>query len=99
MVSRRNGYSWSFFLFFFNIFVHKRYSILCLGSIYVEMISNLVEPILRNPSINFVRYNTFHSIPTGTNNLIGRAAHIAILDSELFVEKFILVSAAKYFKW
>ncbi|CAF4529567.1 unnamed protein product [Rotaria sp. Silwood2] len=68
------------------------------GSIYVEMISNLLEPILRNPSITFVRYNAFHNIPSGTNNIIGRAAHIAILDSELFVEKLILISAAKYFK-
>ena len=62
------------------------------------MISNLLEPIIRNPAITFVRYNAFHNIPTGTNNFIGRAAHIAILDSELFVEKLILVSAAKYFK-
>jgi hypothetical protein len=68
------------------------------GSVYVEMIKNLLEPILRNPSITFVRYNVFHNIPSGTNNFIGRAAHIAILDSELFVEKLILVSAAKYFK-
>ena len=68
------------------------------GSVYVEMISNILEPILRNPAITFVRYNAFHNIPSGTNNLIGRAAHIAILDSELFVEKLILVSAAKYFK-
>ncbi|CAF3725517.1 unnamed protein product [Adineta steineri] len=68
------------------------------GSVYVEMINNLLEPILRNPSITFVRYNAFHNIPSGTNNFIGRAAHIAILDSELFVEKLILVSAAKYFK-
>ncbi|CAF1327656.1 unnamed protein product [Rotaria sordida] len=68
------------------------------GSIYVEMINNLLEPILRNPSITFVRYNAFHNIPSSTNNLIGRAAHIAILDSELFVEKLILVSVAKYFK-
>ncbi|CAF2818752.1 unnamed protein product [Rotaria sp. Silwood2] len=68
------------------------------GSIYVEMINNLLEPILHNSSITFVRYNAFHNIPSGTNNFIGRAAHIAILDSELFVEKLILVSAAKYFK-
>jgi hypothetical protein len=71
---------------------------LVLGSIYVEMIGNLLEPIIRNPSITFVRYNAFHNIPAGTNTLIGRAAHIAILDSELFVEKLVLVSAAKYFK-
>ena len=62
------------------------------------MINNLLEPILRNPSVIFIRYNTFHNIPSGTNNFIGRAAHIAILDSELFVEKLILVSAARYFK-
>lgn len=68
------------------------------GSIYVEMMSNLLEPILRDPSITFVRYNAFHNIPAGANNIIGRAAHIAILDSELFVEKLLLVSAAKYFK-
>ena len=62
------------------------------------MINNLLEPIIRNPSIKFVRYNAFHNIPSSTNNFIGRAAHIAILDSELFVEKLILVSVAKYFK-
>ena len=68
------------------------------GSVYVEMINNLLTPILANPSITFVRYNAFHNIPSGTNTLIGRAAHIAILDLELFVEKLILVSAAKYFQ-
>lgn len=67
------------------------------GSVYVEMITNLLGPIVENPSITFVRYNAFHNIPSGTNNFIGRAAHIAILDSELFVEKLVLVSAAKYF--
>ena len=69
------------------------------GSIYVEMINNLLGPIVRQPSITFVRYNAFHNIQSSTNNFIGRAAHIAILDSELFVEKLVLVSAAKYFKW
>lgn len=68
------------------------------GSIYVEMVNNLLGPIVRQPSITFVRYNAFHHIPSSTNNFIGRAAHIAILDSELFVEKLVLVSAAKYFK-
>ncbi|CAF4421355.1 unnamed protein product [Adineta steineri] len=84
------------------MYVIKTFNIIFLsifsGSVYVEMINNLLEPILRNPSITFVRYNAFHNIPSGTNNFIGRAAHIAILDSELFVEKLILVSAAKYFK-
>ena len=70
----------------------------CLGSIYVQMINNLLGPIVRDPSITFVRFNAFHNIPSGANNIIGRAAHIAILDSELFVEKLISISAAKYFK-
>ncbi len=35
---------------------------------------------------------------SGTSNFIGRAAHIAVLDSELFVEKLVLVAVAKYFR-
>ena len=27
----------------------------------------------------------------------GRAAHIAVLDSELFIEKFLLIAVQKYF--
>ncbi len=68
------------------------------GSIYKEMLNNLLKPIVDNPNITLVRYCVFHSLPGGTSSLIGRAAHIAVLDSELFVEKFILVSAAKYFR-
>jgi hypothetical protein len=28
----------------------------------------------------------------------GRAAHIAVLDSELFIEKFLVIAALKYFQ-
>lgn len=68
------------------------------GSIYKEMVYNILKPIQENPNITFKRYSVFHTLPSGTSNFIGRAAHIAVLDSELFVEKLILVSAAKYFR-
>jgi hypothetical protein len=68
------------------------------GSVYREMVSNILKPIKNNPNITFKRYSAFHSLSSGTNNFIGRAAHIAVLDSELFVEKLILVSVAKYFR-
>ena len=45
-----------------------------------------------------VRYDVQHALPSNTNALIGRAAHIAVLDSELFIEKFLVTSALKYFQ-
>jgi hypothetical protein len=68
------------------------------GEAYRQMLINLLKPITIKSDINFIRYSAFHSLPGGTSNFIGRAAHIAVLDSELFVEKLILVSAAKYFR-
>ena len=44
-----------------------------------------------------VRYDVYHALTSTTNHLIGRAAHIAVLDSELFIEKFVTVSCLKYF--
>lgn len=68
------------------------------GNVYREMVWNILRPINENPNIVFKRYTSFHNLPSGTSNFIGRAAHIAVLDSELFVEKLILVSVAKYFR-
>ena len=68
------------------------------GDVYRDMVANILKPIKSNPHITFKRYSAFHCLPSGTNNFIGRAAHIAVLDSELFVEKLILVSVAKYFR-
>ena len=68
------------------------------GTIYREMVTNMLKPIRDNPAINFRRYSAFYSLPNGTSNLIGRAAHVAVLDSEFFVEKLVLVSVAKYFR-
>jgi len=61
------------------------------------MVANLLQPIVYKSDIEFVRYDVFHALPNTTNTLIGRAAHIAVLDSELFLEKFMLVVGLKYF--
>ena len=62
------------------------------------MVDNILQPILFNSDINFVRYDVFHALPSNANTMIGRAAHIAVLDSELFIEKLLTVSVVKYFK-
>ncbi|KAL0166895.1 hypothetical protein M9458_038739, partial [Cirrhinus mrigala] len=50
------------------------------------------------PNCRLIRQNVFHALPNTANTLIGRAAHIAVLDSELFLEKFLLVAGLNYFK-
>ncbi|PAA57085.1 hypothetical protein BOX15_Mlig001885g6, partial [Macrostomum lignano] len=65
-----------------------------MSAVYMEMVSNLLQ---RLSKVLTVRYDVHHCFPSSTNSLIGRAAHIAVLDSEVFLDKFISVSAAKYF--
>jgi hypothetical protein len=61
------------------------------------MVTNLLHPLLKS-STKLVRYDVHHAIPShSANSIIGRAAHIAVLDSEIFIEKFISVSGVKYF--
>ncbi|XP_033645053.1 protein FAM135A-like [Asterias rubens] len=69
-----------------------------IGLVYNEMISNLLQPVIQNPDSTLIRYDVNHTLSTSANTLIGRAAHIAFLDSELFIEKFMVVSALNYFK-
>ncbi|XP_048153573.1 protein FAM135A isoform X1 [Corvus hawaiiensis] len=68
------------------------------GPVYAEMIQNLLLPVLQNKECNLVRYNVINALPNTADSLIGRAAHIAVLDSEIFLEKFFLVAALKYFQ-
>lgn len=68
------------------------------GNVFRDMVNNILKPIVDNPNITFKRYSAFHTLPGGTSNFIGRAAHIAHIDSELFVEKLVLVSVARYFR-
>ncbi|XP_074918135.1 protein FAM135B [Chelonoidis abingdonii] len=68
------------------------------GPIYAEMINNLLRPLVDAKDCTLIRHNVFHALPNTANTLIGRAAHIAVLDSELFLEKFFLVAGLNYFK-
>ncbi|XP_078397088.1 protein FAM135B isoform X2 [Cetorhinus maximus] len=68
------------------------------GCVYTEMINNLLRPVTEAEDCTLLRYDIFHALPNTANALIGRAAHIAVLDSELFLEKFLLVAGLNYFK-
>ncbi|KAG5900639.1 hypothetical protein JTB14_005915 [Gonioctena quinquepunctata] len=69
-----------------------------LGTIYREMVHNILSPIIAQKELKLVRYDIHHALPNTANALIGRAAHIAVLDSELFIEKFMVVVGIKYFR-
>ncbi|KAH0617411.1 hypothetical protein JD844_015578 [Phrynosoma platyrhinos] len=68
------------------------------GPVYAEMINNLLQPVIGAKDCTLIRHDVFHALPNTANTLIGRAAHIAVLDSELFLEKFFLVAGLNYFK-
>lgn len=68
------------------------------GPVYTEMINNVLQPLVEAKECRLIRQNVFHALPNTANTLIGRAAHIAVLDSELFLEKFFLVAGLNYFK-
>ncbi|KAL7058415.1 hypothetical protein AAHC03_017243 [Spirometra sp. Aus1] len=66
------------------------------GIIYMEMVANLLQRLIKESRTTVVRYDIHHNFPSSANNFIGRAAHIAVLDSEVLLEKFFCVSAAKW---
>ncbi|XP_047361672.1 uncharacterized protein LOC124953801 isoform X1 [Vespa velutina] len=68
------------------------------GAAYREMVQNILYPVMSASGVSLVRYDVHHALPPTANALIGRAAHIAVLDSELFIEKFLLVAGLKYFR-
>ena len=61
------------------------------------MVHNIVAPMLARSELTIARFDVHHALSHSANALIGRAAHIAVLDSELFIEKFLLVAGLKYF--
>ena len=63
------------------------------------MVHYILNPLMKKENVSFIRYDIHHALPSTANALIGRAAHIAVLDSELFIEKFLLVVGSKYFQW
>lgn len=67
-----------------------------LGVLYRQMVTNLLQPIVDNNFTKIVRYDVHLSSPSA-HSILGRAAHIAFVDSELFIEKFMVVTGLKYF--
>lgn len=67
------------------------------GIAYREMVANLLHPLMSASHVKLIRYDVHHALSSNANALIGRAAHIAVLDSELFIEKFMVVVGLKYF--
>ena len=61
-----------------------------------EMLLNITQP-MQEKRVNVVRYTVEHALATSTNSLIGRAAHIAMLDDEKFVEKFAVLHCSRWF--
>ena len=76
-----------------------KFLLILVGGVYAEMVNNILQPVLYKSDVELVRYDVVHALPNNaTNNIIGRAAHIAVLDSEVFIEKLITVAGLKYFK-
>lgn len=65
------------------------------GNTYREMVSNILHPLMNSSHTKLIRYDVH--FPSATMSLLGRAAHIAVLDSELFIEKFMVVVGLRYF--
>lgn len=69
-----------------------------IGVVYREMVKNILAPVVAQRDTTLVRYDVHHALPNTANTFIGRAAHIAVLDSEIFIEKFMVVVGIKYFR-
>lgn len=62
----------------------------------LRIMQNILEP-LRKARVNLVRISVDHAIPTSANSMIGRAAHIAMLDNEMFIRKLVTLHLSQYF--
>ncbi|CUT99607.1 protein FAM135A [Echinococcus multilocularis] len=69
-----------------------------IGIVYMEMVANILQRMIKSGRTTVVRYDVHYEAQSSANHFIGRAAHIAVLDSDVFMEKFFCVSAAKYFR-
>lgn len=66
------------------------------SALSLEMLQNILTP-LREGKVNLVRISVDHNLPASANSMIGRAAHIAMLDNDLFIEKFVTLHLSQYF--
>ena len=65
-------------------------------TIMEEMCNNLLRG-MQEGGVELVRVVVHHSLHTSTDSMIGRAAHIAMLDNEQFIEKLVTCHLAQYF--
>ena len=66
------------------------------NNISEEMASNIMLS-MEEAGVNLVRVIVQHCLSVTTDSIIGRAAHVAMLDNEHFVEKFVLCHLVQYF--
>ena len=66
----------------------------------VELVRYDVHHALPNNTNSLIgKFNQEDFIVLSMNSFFsGRAAHIAVLDSELFIEKFLMIAVLKYFQ-
>ena len=67
-----------------------------IGKVCEEMAANIMY-LMEQAGVNLVRATVHHALTVTADSLIGRAAHVAMLDNEQFVEKFVLCHLAQYF--
>jgi hypothetical protein len=71
------------------------------GTIYSELVANVNESIMTSPrKTTLVKYTVSHPLSNvpRSQQVMGRAVHIAAVDDETFIETLISVSATKYFR-
>jgi hypothetical protein len=66
---------------------------------YNEMIMQINESIVSSQT-TVIKYTVQHSLSniSRAQQVTGRANHIAVVDDDTFIERLLLVSAAKYFQ-
>uniref|UniRef100_A0A914ZUR5 DUF676 domain-containing protein n=2 Tax=Parascaris univalens TaxID=6257 RepID=A0A914ZUR5_PARUN len=71
------------------------------GTIYEEMVSSMHESVAASSKhTTLIKYTVIPSMANvpRTHQVIGKAAHVAVVDDDLFIEKLLAVSAVDYFK-
>lgn len=67
-----------------------------LGKLSEEMANNILTS-MEQAGVNLVRVTVHHALPLTTDSVIGRAAHVAMLDNEHLIEKIVMCHLVQYF--
>ncbi|XP_018092153.2 protein FAM135A-like [Xenopus laevis] len=69
-----------------------------LGTVYSEMLRNVLEPVLNNKNCHFVRYDASFELPKLLSILVWAMGHCALIKSRQFLENFFQNVGLKYFE-